>query len=155
MLAAYGLEANASTDDILGHLVQLNTQRAAEEAKGRVRWLRPEFQNPQNPLSKPELLAHEQKALEGDFDTEKSLLKAQQAKPAQQTPWPPTLPEQVRVIAEALAASSAPLTLQALEAQFKGRGAWKKGLPLLLQTLEVIGRAQRVGQDSSVIAWRG
>ncbi len=155
VLAAYGLEANASTDDILGHLVQLNTQRAAEEAKGRVRWLRPEFQNPQNPLSKPELLAHEQKALEGDFDTEKSLLKAQQAKPAQQTPWPPTLPEQVRVIAEALAASSAPLTLQALEAQFKGRGAWKKGLPLLLQTLEAIGRAQRVAQDSSVIAWRG
>ena len=154
VLSAYGLAPAASTDDILGHLVQLNTQRAAEEAKGRVRWLRPDFQNPQNPLSKPELLAHEQKALEGDFDTEKSLLKAQQAKPAQQTPWPPTLPEQVRVIAEALAASSAPLTLQALEAQFKGRGAWKKGLPLLLQTLEAIGRAQRVGQDSSVIGWR-
>ena len=154
VLSAYGLAPAASTDDILGHLVQLNTQRAAEEAKGRVRWLRPDFQNPQNPLSKPELLAHEQKALEGDFDTEKSLLKAQQAKPAQQTPWPPTLPEQVRVVAEALATSPAPLTLQALEAQFKGRGAWKKGLPLLLQTLEAIGRAQRVGQDSSVIGWR-
>ncbi|WP_293602889.1 DNA methyltransferase, partial [Polaromonas sp. 17-63-33] len=39
VLAAYGLPATASTDDILAHLVQLNTQRAAEEAQGRVRWL--------------------------------------------------------------------------------------------------------------------
>lgn len=41
VLTAYGLRANATTDDILTRLVQLNTQRAAEEAQGRVRWLRP------------------------------------------------------------------------------------------------------------------
>ena len=54
VLAAYGLPATGSTDDILAHLVQLNTQRAAEEAQGRVRWLRPEFQNPQKSLQKQE-----------------------------------------------------------------------------------------------------
>ncbi|WP_200347093.1 hypothetical protein [Halochromatium glycolicum] len=30
----------------MSRLVALNAERAAEEACGRVRWLRPEFQNP-------------------------------------------------------------------------------------------------------------
>ncbi|MGP1692779.1 MAG: class I SAM-dependent DNA methyltransferase, partial [Giesbergeria sp.] len=153
VLAAYGLPAGASTDDILAHLVQLNTERAQEEAQGRVRWLRPEFQNPQKTTQKQELLAHVNQALEADFDTEKSLLKAEQSKPQQLHPWPATLPEQVRAVAEALARSPAPLTLPALEQQFKGRGPWKRGLPTLLQTLEALGRAQAVTVDGG-LAWR-
>jgi hypothetical protein len=42
---AYGWPADLSTDDILTRLVALNAERAAEEAKGQVRWLRPEYQN--------------------------------------------------------------------------------------------------------------
>ena len=154
VLAAYGLPATASTDDILAHLVQLNTQRAAEEAQGRVRWLRPDFQNPQNSLQKQELLAQENQALEADLDSEKPLSKTEQTKPAAQHPWPATLPEQVRAVADALAASPTPLTLSAIEARFKGRGPWKKGLPTLLQTLEALGRAQAVATGGEV-AWRG
>ncbi len=161
VLAAYGLPAASSTDDILLHLVQLNTQRAFEEAQGRVRWLRPAFQNPQETVQKPELPAHDQQALEGNFDGEKLLLKSEQTtpkptKPAAQLPWPTTLPEQVRAVADALARSQSPLTLPALQAHFKGRGPWKKGLPMLLQTLEALGRAQRVvpAQDPSAIAWQ-
>ena len=153
VLAAYGLPATATTDDILAHLVQLNTQRAAEEAQGRVRWLRPAFQNPQNSLQKQELLAQEEQAPEADLDSEKPLSKPEQTKPAQ-NPWPATLPEQVRAVADALAASPTPLTLPALEARFKGRGPWKKGLPTLLQTLEALGRAQAVAVDGDM-AWRG
>ncbi len=156
VLAAYGLPATASTDDILAHLVQLNTQRAAEEAQGRVRWLRPEFQNPQNPhisLQKQELLPQEDQAPEADLDSEKPLSKPEQTKPTQH-PWPPTLPEQVRAVADALAASPIPLTLPALEARFKGRGPWKTGLPTLLQTLEALGRAQAVATEGTT-AWRG
>ena len=153
VLSAYGLPAAASTDDILTHLVQLNTQRAAEEAQGRVRWLRPAFQNPQKSLQKQELPAQEQQALEADFDTEISIPKAEQTKPVQH-PWPATLPEQVRAVAEALTRSPAPLTLPALEQQFKGRGPWKKGLPTLLQTLEALGRAQAVATEEGT-AWRG
>ncbi len=153
VLAAYGLPVTASTDDILAHLVQLNTQRAAEEAQGRVRWLRPAFQNPQNSLQKQELLAQEEQAPEADLDSEKPLSKPEQAKPAQ-NPWPATLPEQVRAVADALAASPIPLTLPAIEARFKGRGPWKKGLPTLLQTLEALGRAQAVAVDGDM-AWRG
>ncbi len=163
VLAAYGLPAAASTDDILTHLVQLYTQRAEEEAQGHVRWLRPEFQNQQKPLQKQELPAHTQQSLEGVFDSENSLSKSEQSAaflprtaPVQH-PWPATLPEQVRAVAEALARSPVPPTLPALEQSFKGRGARKKSLPLLLQTLEVLGRAQRVehAQDPSAIAWRG
>ncbi|GAB2522276.1 class I SAM-dependent DNA methyltransferase [Simplicispira piscis] len=153
VLAAYGLPAMASTDDILAHLVQLNTQRAQEEAQGRVRWLRPDFQNPQNSVQKQKLLAQDDQAPEADFDSEKSLLKPEQTKPAQH-PWPAPLPEQVRAVADALAASPIPLTLSAIEARFKGRGPWKKGLPTLLQTLEALGRAQAVATGGEV-AWRG
>ena len=68
-------------------------------------------------------------------------------------PWPATLPEQVRAVAQRLAASPAPLPLSAIEAAFKGKGPWKKGLPRILDTLEALealGRARREGEG-----WRG
>ena len=74
------------------------------------------------------------------------------AKPAQQ-PWPATLPEQVRAVAEVLARSAVPLGLPAIEACFKGRGPWKKGLPTLLQTLEALGRARQLDSAGGVL-WR-
>ena len=88
------------------------------------------------------------------MNSEKSLSKTEQSKPAPQHPWPATLPEQVRAVADALAASPTPLTLPAIEARFKGRGPWKKGLPTLLQTLEALGRAQVVHVEGGT-AWRG
>jgi hypothetical protein len=44
--AAYGWAADLSDEDLLARLVALNKERAAEEAKGQVRWLRPEYQIP-------------------------------------------------------------------------------------------------------------
>ena len=44
--AAYGWPADLSDDEILGRLVALNRTRAAEEARGLVRWLRPDYQIP-------------------------------------------------------------------------------------------------------------
>ena len=43
---AYGWPADLSDADILGRLVALNRARAAEEARGLVRWLRPDYQIP-------------------------------------------------------------------------------------------------------------
>jgi hydroxymethylglutaryl-CoA lyase len=65
-------------------------------------------------------------------------------------PWPATLPEQVRAVAQVLQASPAPLPLPAIEAAFKGKGPWKKGLPRILETLEALGRARQEGGG-----WRG
>ena len=39
------------------------------------------------------------------------------------------------------------MSLSEIEASFKGQGPWKKGLPRILETLEVLGRARREGND--------
>src|SRR5439155_14638203 len=44
---AYGWPADLTDEQILERLVALNAERAAEEERGLIRWLRPEFQNPQ------------------------------------------------------------------------------------------------------------
>jgi hypothetical protein len=42
--AAYGWPADLTDDEILARLVALNKDRSEEEARGQVRWLRPEYQ---------------------------------------------------------------------------------------------------------------
>ena len=44
--AAYGWAPALGDEDVLSRLVDLNAERRAEEARGFVRWLRPEFQVP-------------------------------------------------------------------------------------------------------------
>lgn len=72
------------------------------------------------------------------------------AKGANTQPWPAALPEQVRALAQVLASQPGALTIATIEARFKGRGPWKKGLPRILETLEALGRARREGDG-----WRG
>ena len=43
---AYGWPVTLTDEEILERLVALNAERAAEEQRGLIRWLRPEFQNP-------------------------------------------------------------------------------------------------------------
>jgi hypothetical protein len=165
VLQAYGLSASVTPEDILSHLVTLNQQRAAEETSGAIRWLRPEFQNPQKPasesLSKTELPAHIPRGLKGDLMLETAKPGSEPALRVLQSGvkavgWPATLPEQVRAVVQVLSASAVPLTRAQIEARFKGKGGWKKGLPALLETLETLGRAQRsVGEDAGYGAtWR-
>jgi len=44
---AYGWPVNLTEEEILENLVTLNKERAIEESRGLIRWLRPEYQNPQ------------------------------------------------------------------------------------------------------------
>lgn len=144
-----------ATAELLQRLVALNAQRAAEEAQDRIRWLRPEFQNPQIPEFKP--LIHEQVTLiEPAPEANSSDKNSEQNKstPTTAHAWPSTLPEQIRAIADTLAASPSPLTLAQLAQGFKGKGAWKKSLPTLLQTLHALGRAHPVTTASGEEAWR-
>lgn len=46
---AYGWPGNLPADEILSRLVALNQERAAEEQRGLVRWLRPDFQTKPRP----------------------------------------------------------------------------------------------------------
>ena len=49
---AYGWPVTLTDEEILERLVALNAERAAEEQRGLIRWLRPEFQNPATDLTK-------------------------------------------------------------------------------------------------------
>ena len=64
--------------------------------------------------------------------------------------WPTTLPEQVRAVAELLTSAASAIPLTTIEASFKGKGQWKKGLPRILETLQALGRARQEGDG-----WRG
>jgi hypothetical protein len=140
-------DAQAETLTLLTRLLALNHTRAAEEAAGAVRWLRPAFQNPQTAAVRPT-----QATLGIGGVAAHPIGKAAPARSAEPPPqpWPATLPEQMRAVADLLAASTQPLDFDALAPRFKGRGPWKKSLPRILDTLEALGRARREGQG-----WRG
>jgi hypothetical protein len=132
VLAAYGWSdlAPTATDPLLDRLVALNAERAAEEAAGHIRWLRPEFQNPSAAVDR-------QKQAKMDLPQK----PPSTATATERRPWPATLPEQVRAIADQL--SPIPLDEPALAARFTGKGPWKKRLPEILAMLAALGRAKR------------
>ncbi len=122
--------ARAFDEAILERLVALNAARAAEEARGLVRWLRPDFQNPQGER------ATDQLAIDGTAATPAATATKKQ-------PWPKELPDQVRAVADVLAAAAAPLDEAAIVECFSARGRWRERLPVILDTLVAIGRARR------------
>ena len=65
--------------------------------------------------------------------------------PDAKRPWPAGLAEQMRAVADVLTASNAALTEADLAAYFSGRGAWKKRLPQIIDTLVALGRARKSG----------
>ncbi len=116
---------------VLERLVALNAERAAEEARGLVRWLRPDFQHPEA------VEAPQQDAIAVDSDA----AEVAAAKPAK-VAWPKDPVAQVRAVAEALAQSPVPLSVDDITARFKARGKWKARVPQLLDMLVAVGRAQ-------------
>ena len=86
--AAYGWPADLTEDDILHRLVALNRTRAAEEAQGIIRWLRPDYQNPAG-------RAAVATGTQGDLGISTPDITTR-------APWPKSLPEQVRAVREAL-----------------------------------------------------
>ena len=121
----------AWSEALLERLVALNAQRAAEEAQGLVRWLRPEFQDPVQRaarLAQP-LQAEIDTGTDTDADTDMvatgqvgdtatAAAPAAAARPA----WPADLPAQMRAVADTLAATPGALTETALADRFAGRG---------------------------------
>ena len=132
VLTAYGWN-NTAPDVLLARLVALNVQRTAEEAKGTIRWLRPAFQAPsqgqQAAIAMPEQVALTAKVKKG---------KSPKARAAQ--PWPVSMPEQVKAVADVLAQAGTAMDLAAIAAHFSSRGRWRERLPSILETLVVVGR---------------
>ena len=120
-------EQTEAEETLLDRLVQLNAERAAEEQRGIVRWLRPDFQNPQGRVTGQESL------IAGEIP--------EAAQPAAKRPWPKPLSEQVRAIRAALAGHPAPATPQQLARAFKQAPA--KRVEELLETLAALGQARK------------
>lgn len=124
VIEAYGWPADIPDDEILGRLVALNKERAAEEARGTVRWLRPEYQNPEGRV--PEV----QEAME----------IAAPVPEAAKAKWPTALPDQMRLVRGALDGAGQALTAEQVAAAFKG--ARRKRVDELLETLVSVGQAR-------------
>ena len=124
---AYDWPADLADEEILVRLVALNKERAMEEAKGFVRWLRPEYQA-------PDYIAPLTQTLD--------LGEAALVLPDNVIPWPGSLPEQVSAVQSILAASQAPLAAQDVARAFKGKRATT--VRPVLEALAGIGMARRL-----------
>lgn len=143
-------EAKRAFDEaILERLVALNAERAAEEARGHIRWLRPDFQNPEVAREK----APEQARFTTDGDAGEAAERIDESSvplALKPLPWPKDTVDQVRAVAELLAASPVPLSIDEIATRFTARGPWKKRLPKLVEMLVALGRAQE--QDGGYAA---
>lgn len=124
--AAYGWPADLSDEDILGRLVALNKERAAEEARGFVRWLRPEYQIPKfgTPGEKAEQIEAD---LGGEIISEKK----------------PTFPtddiDQTAAVMAALASITGPSSPAALAATFRQGKRVEQKVEAVLASLARMG----------------
>ncbi len=141
VLAAYGWSDLATTvpladrlargdegleQAILTRLVALNHERAAEEARGHIRWLRPEYQNPTGATAtKPD---------QAELD-----VPAAAAGPVSKQTWPKTLPDQVTAL-RALLPTTGP-DARALAAAF-GKRTPKR----VAEITEILTTLQNLGQ---------
>jgi len=128
--AAYGWPADFKKEKILECLLTLNKERADEEARGIVRWLRPEYQNPQGVQQTGIDIETKE---EGSKDHSQELL-----------PWPNTLAEQAQAIQRAFQQQNRPVSSTDLFKIFKpvSKGQITKQLQQiesLLQTLHGLG----------------
>jgi hypothetical protein len=143
---AYGWPWPLTDADILERVVALNAARAAEEARGHIRWLRPDYQIPL-------LAAPKQSALALDENEEKKTsgksAKAPGSNPlaprpsplaGRKAPWPKPLADRVRVVESALAAEEKPATAAELAKRFTR--AKPEDLAEILDTLVTLGRAR-------------
>lgn len=124
---AYGWPADLSDEEILTLLVALNKERAAEEARGLVRWLRPEFQAPDYSAPVTQTL---------DLGEIAAVL------PDNVIPWPGSLPEQVSAVQQVLTAATTPLAPADVARAFKGKRA--ATVRPVLDALAGIGMARRL-----------
>ena len=130
-------EQEEAEEELLARLVALNRERAEEERRGIVHWLRPDYQIPK--------LGHKVKAPEAAEQVEANLVlpEAAKGKPA----WPREELDRIRTLRDILSRATAPASAEMLSAAFKGRDSAprRKAVQKALETLAAAGAAQRAG----------
>ena len=143
VFAAYGWPVTLTEEEILERLVALNAERAAEEERGLIRWLRPEFQNPAQ--AKQTTIAID----EPDEEAETPKTKPVKEK-AKKLPLPAKLPDQVLAIRQQLATAGKPLTAADMAKQFTRANSDR--IEELLLSLVALGSARQVDDNKFVAA---
>jgi hypothetical protein len=122
---AYGWPPDLAVEDILFRLVELNIARAAEERRGLVRWLRPEFQK----------TTATQAGLGVEMEEEE-----REPTPAARFPWPPSLPDRVRAVRDYLLQTPTSVAPATVARSFVR--ARTPDVAAILETLTALGQAK-------------
>ena len=108
---AYGWPHDLTDEQILERLVALNAERAAEEAAGHVRWLRPDYQIPR-------FAKGAAAATSGQLDLGETVVAIDKSLPA----FPKDKGEQAMAIHAVLQAANRPMDAAVVSRAFKGGG---------------------------------
>jgi hypothetical protein len=136
---AYGWPVDLSDEEILERLVALNHERADEERRGIIRYLRPEFQNPQGQTQKQIAVA----------DDEEEVKPKAKAKPAKKLTWPKALSKQAAAVQSVLVSINGPASEDDVAMRFNR--ANKDRVAELLDTLTSLGKAREL-EDGRFLA---
>lgn len=127
--AAYGWPADLPEQEVLARLVALNKERAREEKRGLVRWLRPDYQIPLFGSEKEKRRQYEADlggAAEGDGAVKRP-------------PLPKSEMEQTAAVMQALAEADGPLDATSLALRFKPGKLVKPAVAAILLALFRLG----------------
>jgi hypothetical protein len=122
---AYGWPVSLTDEELLEKLVALNAERAAEESKGQVRWLRPAFQNPQGQAQATQTSAALTESAEDNATTTTAKVA-----------WPKKMSEQVKEVRALLAKGGVWSLLQVARSFSKAKAT---DVEDVLDTLQALG----------------
>jgi hypothetical protein len=143
---AYGWPVTLTDEEILERLVALNKERAEEERQGKVRWLRPEYQNPQGTQRATQLDTPEEDD-DGEEDGEEGAAAAVK-KPA----WPGKTKERIIALRDLLSRHTEGWTVVQVVAAFKGARADE--VEDILESLEALGTLVAYVPEGQERHWR-
>ncbi|OAP40767.1 hypothetical protein AU381_02380 [Sinorhizobium glycinis] len=140
---AYGWPVDLPEEEVLARLVALNTERAKEEKRGLVRWLRPEYQIPRFGSEKEKA-----KQLEADLGG-----AAEVAIPGAKPAFPSGDAEQTAFVLNALVEAGAALNAADIAARFKQGQKVRPAVTSVLASLYRIGLIS-TADGGKTFAWR-
>lgn len=144
---AYGWPTTLSDEEILERLVALNHERAEEEKRGLVRWLRPEFQNPGGAkvAVQEEIPGASKPVTRKGARAKQGATGAGAGTGSEKRPWPKELPAQVAAVRDLLSEKRS-LSLDAARKSFQR--ANEGALATALDSLAALGLAVVQGEGA-------
>ena len=121
----------AAEEELLKRLVDLNTQRANEEANGIIHWLRPDYQNPTAVTAQAQTQGELDTTSEDDADSNASSSKAAASKHT----WPKEMREQVAIVRQTI--KDRPSSAEQIASLFKRKPV--ASVQSVLDALESLG----------------